>query len=758
MSKDLGPSPKPETPSRIGKYTILGRIGQGAMGQVFRALDPVLNRHVAIKMMTADVSNDPQLSQRFLREAQSAAKLNHPNIVTMHDFGEDHGQFYMAMELLEGQDLSAVIKQQRLASLEDKLALMEQVCDGLAYAHSQEVIHRDLKPANLHVQSSGRVKIMDFGLARVAGSDMTTAGTIMGSPNYMSPEQVRGERVDSRSDVFSLGAVFYEMLSGRRAFEAEALHAILYKVANVEPDPLSLLMPDLPAIVVELVEKALQKEPASRFTDAVEMREALEVCRRVLDGSLDEETAMASLREARTILETAPAPASNEPGAAGPATISSIAVTRPAISRRTATGSLPVVRLGQASATPPSSVRTKVGSRPPRPMAAPPAAAPVQASQVSSVPSVPPASRAPVYVAVAASVAALAVALFLALRPRPPVTPPAGDPKAAALVTVAVEAQLDVARKSLEYKDLPGALAAAEKALRLDPGNAEAKTIQQRARQALEAVDAAVKEAREAARAGDTEKATQAVARVLAQVPDHPVAAELASQLNSRFQSRAEEALRQMRSAGQAAQRGGASSMREYAEAGRVGRDAQDLFQRKQYTEATQKALEAQKLFDLAKATAAELAAKAAATPSTTLPPATTLAAAPPTTLPPTAPPVTAPPPPTTLRAAGPSDDTLIRRALSEFARAIESKDIALYKTLRPSLSGDDERKLRAAFESIRSQEVELTVESVTIDGAQAVARAVRGGKVNGQAVPTRREVYRLSKGPSGWSIVDIGQ
>src|SRR5262245_48219413 len=268
MTSDAGPKKAPEQPTRIGKYTIIGLIGQGAMGQVFRAHDPVLNRHVAIKMMATDVSADPQLSQGLLAQAQSAAQLNHPNIVTLHDFGDDNGQLFMAMELLEGQDLSRILKQRALVTLEDKLALMEQCCDGLAFAHSMQLVHRDLKPANIHVHTSGRVKIMDFGLARVSGSDMTRAGTIMGSPNYMSPEQVRGERADARSDVFAMGAVFYEVLSGRRAFEAEAVHAILFKVANSEPESLAALVPELPPILVELVDKALKKEPGQRFGDA----------------------------------------------------------------------------------------------------------------------------------------------------------------------------------------------------------------------------------------------------------------------------------------------------------------------------------------------------------------------------------------------------------------------------------------------------------------------------------------------------------
>ena len=752
MTNEAGArSAKPEPPSRIGKYTIQGLIGQGAMGQVFRAHDTVLNRHVAIKMMASEVSADPQLSQRFLREAQSAAQLNHPNIVTLHDFGDDNGQLFMAMELLEGQDLSRIIKQGTLASLEDKLALMEQCCDGLAFAHGMQLVHRDLKPANIHVHTSGRVKIMDFGLARVSGSDMTRAGTIMGSPNYMSPEQVRGERADSRSDVFAMGAVFYEVLSGHRAFDAEAVHAILYKVANTEPPSLRELCPDLPEILVEFVEKALRKEPAQRFGDAVEMREALDVCRRVLEGSLDAEAGVASLREARTIVQ-AVEPSPLETLVASPETLSSTAETRPAIGRRSGTGSMRTVKLSQPGGS---------GSALKAPQATV-ASSPRPRASAAETPPAPP-SRAGLYAALGLGAVILAAVAFVALRPSPPPAAPKPDPQAAALVAVALESQLDVARKSLEYKDLRGAIAAADKALRLDASNADAHAIKARAQAALDQVQSAVTEARAAAQAGDVEKATQAVSRVLAQMPDHPIAAELAPLLNTRFQSRAEEGLKQARAAADAARRANAASVREYSDAVRLQRQAEELLAKKQFTDATQKALEAKKSYDLARAAAAEFAAKPAPTAATTAttiatppPPTPTLAAAPPPTV--AAAPATLPPAPPSAPAAAPTDEVLVRRLLDDFERAIEAKDVGLYKSLRTSLSADEERKLRAAFESVRSQELDLAIESLQVGGAAAVVKVRRSGRINGQPVPPIQQVFRLVKGPSGWLIREIGQ
>ena len=195
------------TPERIGKYQIVGKLGQGAMGEVFRGHDPVLNRFVAIKRISSGLDADETLKKRFRREAEAVAKLNHPHIITVYELGFEGEQMFMAMELLEGIDLKHAMAQHKLSSAE-KLSVMEQISEGLAYAHSQDLVHRDLKPANIHLLPGGKVKIMDFGLARMSGSDMTSTGTVMGTPHYMSPEQVRGQKADARTDVFALSCVF----------------------------------------------------------------------------------------------------------------------------------------------------------------------------------------------------------------------------------------------------------------------------------------------------------------------------------------------------------------------------------------------------------------------------------------------------------------------------------------------------------------------------------------------------------------------
>jgi tRNA A-37 threonylcarbamoyl transferase component Bud32 len=262
--------------SQVGKFKIVGKVGQGAMGEVFRAFDPVLGREVAIKVVAAKLNEDERARERFVREAQAAAKLNHPNIITVYDFGEEQGQAYMAMELLEGQDLRELLAKGTLASLEGKLAIMEQILDGLAFAHSKGVVHRDLKPGNVHVLPNGQIKIMDFGLARRA-EDAAASGALMGTPYYMAPEQIQGERATARSDIFSLGAMFYEMLCGRRPFTGPTIPAVLFAVAHKDPPPLAERAPDLPPGLASVVMRALSKDPNARYADAGEMAEALRV-------------------------------------------------------------------------------------------------------------------------------------------------------------------------------------------------------------------------------------------------------------------------------------------------------------------------------------------------------------------------------------------------------------------------------------------------------------------------------------------------
>ena len=233
------------------------------MGVVYSAYDDVMERSVAIKVMMADVQDDPEASVRFYREAHAAGQLVHRNIITIFDLGDEDGRPYIVMELLEGQTLGDYLKRLEGIHLEDKVSLMLQVCDGLRLAHGKGIFHRDIKPGNLFVTQNGDLKIVDFGIARLATSSMTMSGLIVGTPDYMSPEQACGREVDQRSDIFSAGAVFYYILTGRKPFAASDLPAVLMKVQNEDPLPFreSEASPALAAAVM----KALAKSPAARY-------------------------------------------------------------------------------------------------------------------------------------------------------------------------------------------------------------------------------------------------------------------------------------------------------------------------------------------------------------------------------------------------------------------------------------------------------------------------------------------------------------
>jgi serine/threonine-protein kinase len=266
---------EPQTQS-IGRYRLVETIGRGAIGVVYRALDPS-GEHVAVKVLAADVCDDPELVERFRREALSAAELDHPNITRVHDFGEEGRRLYMAMELLDGDDLKSVIERGGPAGLPARLSIMVQVAAGMAFVHARGLVHRDLKPGNIHVKPDGSAKIMDFGLVRPSESEMTRTGTVLGSPSYMSPEQMRGERVDARSDVFSLGAVFYELLTGRRAFGGRGITQIMMAVLTSEPEPMERVAPAVPAPVARIVGRCLGKALEDRYRNAGELHAALEV-------------------------------------------------------------------------------------------------------------------------------------------------------------------------------------------------------------------------------------------------------------------------------------------------------------------------------------------------------------------------------------------------------------------------------------------------------------------------------------------------
>jgi serine/threonine protein kinase len=652
---------------QIGKYKVVGRIGRGAMGEVYKAVDPTLGRDVAIKTISASLGSDNDLRTRFQREAQAAARLNHPNIITVYEFAEEQGTIYMAMELLEGADLRNLIGQEDLLpNLDDKLDIMEQICDGLAFAHSREVIHRDLKPGNIHVQPNGQVKILDFGLARLGSSEMTRTGTVMGTPHYMSPEQVLGDKVDLSSDVFSIGAVFYELLCNHKPFDGDSAHAVLFQVVNKQPESVRKWIPDLPPILVELVEKAMVKDRTKRFQSAGVLREALARARRAI-----REGRAASTLEAEGVLGiAAPKSASDSFKSLSPKTSPPIPSNQQFASAGSASDS------GRPRSSPPAVAAQAPAagatvSRPPA-MSRPSSSAPripvrerTAPPGRSGRPSLPPRSGRPMPVrsanrgpfllvgGLAAVVLALGIGAFVLLRQRPAApspSPSTADTQVGALTEALVSTQVELAKRDLDDKNYAAAIAQADRALKLAPGNTTAQQVKATAQGILKNLDTSASEARARFDAGDMDAASAALGRVLAIDPKHPVAKDLSASLDRFFQSQAEQARRDVGRARDQAERARATTAEGFAQATSAARDAEALLAKGQFAVATRGFLEARDAFDRARRaveTQAREAAKPASPPAAAVPspPVLRTQAVPPPTPPQvTAPPATAPP------------------------------------------------------------------------------------------------------------------
>jgi len=270
---------------RIGKFELHELIGEGAMGAVWKAYDSVIRRYVALKILSGAVGRTQDARARFLREARAAGGLQHRNIVTIYDLGEADGQLFIALELVDGRDLSELIAGQEPLTLERKLDIAIDVLQGLSYAHGRGVIHRDIKPSNVRIASDGSVKIMDFGIARLQTADITGSGAIVGTPTYMAPEQITNGPITPATDLFAVGCLLYELLSYRKPFEGETVHGVLYQVLTTDPKALRAMVPSLPLALERVVAKALNKVPEDRYETARHMQSALSSIRAALSGA-----------------------------------------------------------------------------------------------------------------------------------------------------------------------------------------------------------------------------------------------------------------------------------------------------------------------------------------------------------------------------------------------------------------------------------------------------------------------------------------
>jgi predicted Ser/Thr protein kinase len=255
---------------KIGKYDVVKELGRGGMGVVYKAHDSLMERDVAIKLISEMVLAVPEIKSRFLREAQTAGKLSHENITVIFDVGEDKGRPFIVMEYLEGSDLGEMIEEGKELSLIEKLDYSVQICHGLSYSHSKGIIHRDIKPGNIRVTAGRKVKIMDFGIARAESSNLTRTGAIIGTPYYMSPEQVQGKKIDKRSDIFSFGVLFYELITRRKPFPGDEPTGVMYKIVFEEPDRIDDKALSQPRELRQIVLKLLAKDPDKRYQDLSE--------------------------------------------------------------------------------------------------------------------------------------------------------------------------------------------------------------------------------------------------------------------------------------------------------------------------------------------------------------------------------------------------------------------------------------------------------------------------------------------------------
>ena len=298
--------------STLGRYKIISEIGQGAMGVVYKAVDPIIDRTVAIKTINLNLSKAEleEYEARFQQEIKAAGRLNHPNIVTIYDVGKTEQVAYMAMEFLEGQELKDLITSGNLPSADQVVDIISQVADGLSFAHQQDIVHRDVKPSNIMVLKNNLAKITDFGIARLPNSAVKTmTGLILGSPRYMSPEQVIGKAIDARSDIFSLGVVLYEALTGVAPFDGDNVNAIMYSTVNTTPPAPSAHNRSVPPMLDLIVAKAMAKLLEDRYQSVKELADDLREVRRQMDSSrpataLKAMTAPPSTRPPKDLTET----------------------------------------------------------------------------------------------------------------------------------------------------------------------------------------------------------------------------------------------------------------------------------------------------------------------------------------------------------------------------------------------------------------------------------------------------------------------
>jgi len=530
-------------PERIGRYRILGLLGKGAMGIVYRGRDESLERDVAVKVLLGQ-TEDERARARFQREARAAARLQHPNIVTVYELGEHDGAPYMAMELLEGADLQRAIERGLRPDPRVTLPIVLQVLAGLGHAHEHGIVHRDMKPSNVFLPHKGLPKIMDFGLARVSGG-ASTGKDVAGTPNYMSPEQVRGETLDGRSDLFSTGLILYELVTGEKAYRGDSIVALLFKIAHEAPD-LSLIPPGRDwQRLRQVLARAVAREPGDRYPDARSMSADLAGALEDLGGKPEWsgiETPLLVRGERATPAEAPPA--STSAGASSAVPVAAGEPVAQAVAAGSSRGRVLAMMAGLGFATAGLVslvfVVTRSASRPgpapatPTSTLAPVSSAVVRSSTLAEAPTPAPPGPAATATPERPTPDAAGQARGTTPHEAPPATPtPAVAPETTATVPPTVvpalvpaepapaSASVERSRQLLERGRLNAALAEARAVLQRDPGNAAARKIAQDAEVAL-LLESCIQKAEAALERGDNDAAMEEIQACRAVAPNDP--------------------------------------------------------------------------------------------------------------------------------------------------------------------------------------------------------------------------------------------
>lgn len=666
---------------RIGTYEVTGLLGEGGMGEVYRARDTKLDRDVALKVLPQAFTEDPNRLTRFEREAKVLASLNHPNICTVHDIGEHEGRPFIVMEVVQGETLQQLLS---TGPLQPRRAIDfgMQLADALDAAHAEGVIHRDIKPANIIVNDRGHTKLLDFGLAKLtprgdldtASDDQLAAPTVeaveltqprsaIGTVAYMSPEQARGEELDTRTDLFSLGAVLYEMVTGQRAFAGPSTAVVFDAILNRDPPPAASVVMGMPGRLAEIISNALEKDPELRYQAAADLLADLKRAKRDLDSGQS-------------------------------ATASTMA---------TSGGPLPA---GQASDRAQSVGAGAGAAELAQPM---------------------PRARGR-WVAVTLGGGALALLIAFFAGPWRPVPEVDTDDRVAALV----QSQLTLATDSLSRSDFESAIAYADAALTVAPNETEALRIRAAAAAAL-ARGASEPSAALEPLAADPPEVADPSPRIVPSPPPPPPQPRRPAPLPEDLRPAPPPA----------------ETTTVPAPAPAPATPALEP------TIGDDRVAEVAEVDEATPPTQAETEPPLANAVDDGEPETSTLASE-------------ADVPPTPVNAPGSQsdvpgsqrEDTAIREVLATLERAIETMDMTLYRSVRPTLSGDEARRVRAGFDAVQSQQVDLRILSIEIQGDQAVVRVTRRDTIQtagGEQTQESSQTVTLAKRTEGWVITQMG-